>query len=382
MVDLLHGVVLAYRQAQGAVGDLMRQAEREQDMARVERAGGAGAAGGSADAVGVEHEQQRLALDALKAHVDRAGDMMLKAAVYLAVRDLAELGKELIAHRAHLRGVLLHIIAGLLECRRHCGDAGDVLCAGALAALLSAALDEVEDGDVLPHVQCADALGRMELVPGDGEHVYIHLLDVYRHMPRGLNSIAVERDAALTAERADLFHGLHGAYLVICEHDGDKAGILADSRGKLIKADDTVLMHIEQRDLKAFLFEPGKAVQHGMMLKPGGDQVLLALACAEAGGGEDGLIIGLAAAGGKDYLARAFRAEAVGHGLSGLGDILRHLLGEGVKARGVAVVLGQVRHHRVKRGLADAGGCSVIGVYEHVFLSFRFTFYLFSIYLR
>ena len=36
MVDLLHGVVLAYRQAQGAVGDLMRQAEREQDMARVE----------------------------------------------------------------------------------------------------------------------------------------------------------------------------------------------------------------------------------------------------------------------------------------------------------------------------------------------------------
>ena len=216
--------------------------------------------------------------------------------------------------------------------------------------------------------------------------------DVYRHMPRGLNSVAVERDAALTAERADLFHGLHGAYLVICEHDGDKAGILADSRGKLIKADDTVLMHIEQRDLKAFLFEPGKAVQHGMMLKPGGDQVLLALACAEAGGGEDGLIIGLAAAGGKDYLARAFRAEAVGHGLSGLGDILRHFLGESVKTRGVAVILGQVRHHCVKRGLADAGGCGVIGVYEHVFLSFRFTyyrftyyrftFYLFSIYLR
>ena len=64
MVDLLHGVVLAYRQAQGAVGDLMRQAEREQNMARVEGAGGAGAAGGSADAVGVEHEQQGLALDA------------------------------------------------------------------------------------------------------------------------------------------------------------------------------------------------------------------------------------------------------------------------------------------------------------------------------
>ena len=102
-------------------------------------------------------------------------------------------------------------------------------------------------------------------------------------------------------------------------------------------------------DLKALLLKPGKAVQHGMMLKPGGDQVLLALACAEAGGGEDGLIIGLAATGGKDYLARAFRAEAVGHGLSGLGDILRHLLGEGVKARGVAVVLGQVRHHREKR---------------------------------
>ena len=258
--------------------------------------------------------------------------MVLKAAVYLAVRNFAKLGKELIAHRAHLRGVLIHIIAGLLERCRHCGNARDVLGAGALAALLSAALDEVEDGDVLPHVQGADALGGMELVPGDGEHVNIHLLDVYRHMTRCLNSVAVERDAALTAERADLLHGLDSAYLVIGEHDGDKTGILADGRCKLIKADDAVLMHVEQCNLEALLLKPGKAVQHGMVLKLGGDKVLLALARTKAGGGEDGLIVGLAAAGSEDYLARAFRAEAVGHGLSGLGDILRHLLGEGVKA--------------------------------------------------
>ena len=60
------------------------------------------------------------------------------------------------------------------------------------------------------------------------------------------------------------------------------------------------------------------------------------LACAEAGGGEDGLIIGLAAAEVKIISRGLFRAEAVGHGLSGLGDIpLRHLLGEGVRLEGL-----------------------------------------------
>ena len=87
--------------------------------------------------------------------------------------------------------------------------------------------------------------------------------------------------------------------------------------------------------LKALLFQPLQGMQDGVMLKRGGNDVLFALARAEIGGGGNGLIVGLAAAGGKIDLAR-LRAEAGGH----IGPRrLEHLLGllaDGVEARRVA----------------------------------------------
>ena len=80
-------------------------------MAGVERAGGACATGGGADALIVQQQQKALALDALKAHVYRAGNMMLKAAVYLAVGDLRQLREELVAHGDDFGVVDLHIVA-------------------------------------------------------------------------------------------------------------------------------------------------------------------------------------------------------------------------------------------------------------------------------
>ena len=89
---------------------------------------------------------------------------MLKRAVYLGMGDLAELGKELIAHRDDLRGVGFHIVNALLECRRQSDYAGDILSAGALAAFLSAALDDIEQRHTGLCVQNAYALGSVELM--------------------------------------------------------------------------------------------------------------------------------------------------------------------------------------------------------------------------
>ena len=85
VVDLLHGVVLTDGEAERAVGDLVGQAQGQQHMAGVERAGGAGRAGGCSDALGVQQEQEALALDALKAHIHGAGNVMLKGAVDLGM---------------------------------------------------------------------------------------------------------------------------------------------------------------------------------------------------------------------------------------------------------------------------------------------------------
>jgi hypothetical protein len=73
-------------------------------------------------------------------------------------------------------------------------------------------------------------------------------------------------------------------------------------------------VHVQKRYLKALLFQPLQGMQDGVMLKCGGNDVLFALARAEIGGGGNGLIVGLAAAGGEIDLARlgaAISARAV-----------------------------------------------------------------------
>ena len=142
----------------------MRQAEREQNVAGVERAGGACRAGRCTDALCVQQKQQAFALYALKAHVDGAGDMMLERAVYLGMGDLAELGKELITHGDDLSGVGFHIVNAFLESRRQSNYAGDILGAGALAALLSAAFDDIKQRHTGLCIQNAYALGSVELM--------------------------------------------------------------------------------------------------------------------------------------------------------------------------------------------------------------------------
>jgi len=74
--------------------------------------------------------------------------------------------------------------------------------------------------------------------------------------------------------------------------------------------------HRQQLDLKAFLFQLFQGVENGVMLKGGGDDVLLALALTDAGGGDQSLIVGLAAAGGKGDLPGC-AAQTGGHGLPG-----------------------------------------------------------------
>ena len=68
-------------------------------------------------------------------------------------------------------------------------------------------------------------------------------------------------------------------------------------------------MHIQQRHVKALLTELVERVQHRVVLKFGGYQVLFPLTGAVSGGGDDGLIVGLAAAGGEHDLARVGSAD-------------------------------------------------------------------------
>ena len=100
-------------------------------MAGVERTGVAGAARGGADALLIQHKQQAAALDALKTHVDRTGDMMLHAAVKAAVRDLTQAFNEPVTHRKDPGGVCLHVGAAFLQSGGKRRNARHIFCARA-----------------------------------------------------------------------------------------------------------------------------------------------------------------------------------------------------------------------------------------------------------
>ena len=376
MVDLFHRVILADGEAETSVGHLVREADGEEHVARVQGAGGAGASGRGADPLIIQHEEKALALDALEAHVHGAGDVVLEAAVNLAVGDLTELREELVPHGDDLRGVLLHVVAALFEGGGHGDDAGDVLGAGALAALLGSTVNNIREDDALLRIEDADALRGVELMAGHGEHVDIHGADVNRHMAGGLDRVGVEEDLPLAAEGADLGDGLDGADLVVGEHDGDEAGVVAQGVRDILDPDDAVGVRVEQGDLVALLLQAVQRVEDGVVLELGGDDMLLPFPGAEAGRGDDGLVIGLAAAGGEDDLLRV-GVNVVRDGLTGGLEGFLRLLAEGIEAGRVPVQVGQVRHHGVEGGLTHTGSGSVVGIDEH-----GTSFFLYRVYVN
>ena len=282
----------------------MQAADGQQYVAWVERAGCARAAGRRADALCVEQKQQALALDALEAEAHVAGKAIHGIAVERAVRDLGQAIDQAVTQGADLFCILVNVCAGVFEGCGHAHDGGNILRAGALAALLRAALDEARQGDALAGVQHAGALRTVELVRGERQQVDVLRFDIDGQVSRGLHGVGVEQHARLAADCADLADRQNGADLVVGVHDGNQARVLADGVFHLLRRHGADGANGEQFDLEALFFELLERVQHGVVLECGRNDVLFALALAEASGGENGLIVGLAAAGGEVNFAR------------------------------------------------------------------------------
>ena len=174
----------------------------------------------------------------------------------------------------------------------------------------------------------------------------------------------MEGHARFLAHSPDLGNGQNGADLVVGVHGGHQAGILPDGVLHLLGGDVVVCPHIQVGHLEAFLLQLLQGVEHRVMLKGRGDDVLLSLPFPQPGGGENGLIVGLTAAGGENDLP-GLTAQALRHG--GPGSIQRFLglLAHGVEGRRVAVNIPEIGHHGIHRGLAHPGGCRVVRVNLH-----------------
>ena len=191
------------------------------------RAGGAGGAGGSADALHIQKQQQALALDALKAEVDVAGQTVSRGRRSGRCGEFCSAPAISRSRMAATSGhVLVHVVAGFLQCSCHAADTGDVLGTGALAPLLRAALDDAHQGEAPADIQRAHALGAVELVAGHGRAYRCSCsLTLMCRWPDGLNGVGVEGHARFMADGADLRDGQDGADLVIGVHGGDQTGV-------------------------------------------------------------------------------------------------------------------------------------------------------------
>src|SRR5690606_19214247 len=78
--------------------------------------------------------------------------------------------------------------------------------AGTETPLLTAAMNERLEAHprLAAHIQCADALGTIDLVAGNGEQVDVHGIDIERDLAYGLRRVGMEEDALLAAQLADL----------------------------------------------------------------------------------------------------------------------------------------------------------------------------------
>ena len=119
-----------------------------------------------------------------------------------------------------------------------------------MPALLRAAEDERRGDHAVRAHERSHPARPVELVGGEREEVEAVACEVDEEVARCLDGVRVEERAALAGHAADVAHGLHGTHLVVCEHEGDEAGVGAHGGLDVGHADEAVCIRLHERDLE------------------------------------------------------------------------------------------------------------------------------------
>ena len=295
---------------------------------------------------------------------------MLQAAVQAGLGDVLEHAVNDVITQLFLVGhPLVQMGDGHFQGLAHTGDTGHVLGAGAVAGLLAAAVDQVLGPDALAAVQCAHALGAIELVGAHGQHIHAQLLDIHGNGTNGLHCIGVHPHAVLVGDLRNFLDGLDGADLVVGHHNADQRGIGTDGRLHILRADITFRGGLDISDLKAHALQRSHAVHDGVVLKGAGDEVLLILAGLGEGSALHGPVVGLRAAAGKEDLCRGSIDGLCHLGAAGIHKLLG-FVADAVMAAGVAAGSAQGLDHN-SQCFRGAGSCCGIVEINHFLADFH-----------
>ena len=357
----------------------MRQANRHQNVRRVERTGRACRTGGAAYACVIQPQDQALALDRLKDKRSGARQTVYRIAGIVGVRNVFHNAlNQLIGQLFDVAHLLVQTFNGFLHCCCQTDATCGVLRAGNQAALLTAAVYQRLQGDALLHIQHAGAARTAELMTGQGQHVDAHLLYVDVHVADSLNRVGVELCANRMRQLGNLLDRLNRADFVVCRHNGNQCGVLGQLCFQLLKVYTAFLIHIQIGNAVALLLKRLAGVKHCMMLDLGGDDVLAALGGRTVHKAADRKVVRLRAAAGEYDLTRCIvvllvyrlcRVQALADNGTRVVERFLCRTADAVQRRRVAVVLGQPRLHRVERSFGHRGRRRVIRIYESLFHS-------------
>ena len=120
---------------------------------------------------------------------------------------LEEAALEIVAEGADADGVLRERFLGELSGFAEADDAGDIFGAGAKAALVVAAVEELLQRRAGADVERADSFGAVNFVGGEGKQIDLQGVYVDGQLAGGLHGVGVEVDFEFGGEAADFFEG-------------------------------------------------------------------------------------------------------------------------------------------------------------------------------
>ena len=138
------------------------------------------------------------------------------------------------------------------------------------------------------HIEEADALRAAELVAARRHEIDLQFIDIERDMGVRLDGIGMEEDALagfrcmLLKARTDLCDRLEGADFIVGDHDADKQRIRTDRRHHRIRIDMALVIDWQIGHIEASLLEIRAGVQDRMMLDLVGDDMTALHRCFTA----------------------------------------------------------------------------------------------------
>ncbi len=223
---------------------------------------------------------------------------------------------------------------------------------------MAGAARERLQGRARPDIQSPDAFGRVKLVPGDAEQIHPQGLDVHRNLAGRLGGIGMDEGSRGVGQARDLGDGLDGADLVIGVHDGDEDGVFAQGAAQIMGGYAAMLIDGEGGYGKAERCQRAARLYHRRMLDGAGDDVTASFP-QRLYHADDGQVIGLGAATGKEHLVGVASEH---RGYVGPRALHRPLGGDAiaVRAAGVAKELSQAGCDGLGHLGRDGGGGVIV----------------------